>query len=219
VYAPFGSGVLVVRKGLLNYSPDEMEMIRHSGEENAGGIAALGKAIVLLRRIGMDLIIKEEQALTAHALHGLAQVPGLTIYGIKDPNSPRFDRKGGVISFVLKGMLSPRVARELAEKGGIGIRCGCHCAHILVKHLVGVPPALEWFQRLIAILIPWLRFPGIARVSVGIGNSESDIDMLIQTLGRIVWKSGDSVSHPKTGIQRQIDDFAKAAARRVYSEG
>ncbi len=217
VYAPFGSGVLVVRKGLLNYSPAEMEMIRHSGEENAGGIAALGKAIVLLRRIGMDLIIKEEQALTAHALHGLAQVPGLTIYGIKDPNSPRFDRKGGVISFVLKGMLSPRVARELAEQGGIGIRCGCHCAHILVKHLVGVPPALEWFQRLIAILIPWLRFPGLARVSIGIGNSESDIDMLIQTLGRIVWKSGDSVSHQKTDMQRQIDDFAKAASRRVYS--
>ena len=49
-------------------------MIQSSGEENAGGIAALGKALVLLQRIGMDLIQEEEQALTRRALHGLAQI-------------------------------------------------------------------------------------------------------------------------------------------------
>ncbi len=217
LYAPFGAGVLLAGKGMLNFSSAEMDIIRSSGEENAGGIAALGKAIVLLRRIGMDLIIKDEQALTAHALRGLAQIPGLTIYGIRDPNSPRFAQKVGVIPFTLKGMLSTRVARELAEQGGIGIRCGCHCAHILVKHLVGVPPGLEWIQRVIAILIPRLSFPGLARVSIGIGNSESDIDILVQTLGRIVWKSSDSAIRSKKDMRREIDDFAKAVARRVYS--
>jgi len=217
LYAPFGTGVLLAGKGMLDFSSAELDLIRSSGEENAGGIAALGKAIVLLRRIGMDLIIKDEQALTAHALRGLAQIPGLTIYGIRDPNSPRFAQKVGVIPFTLKGMLSTRVARELAEQGGIGIRCGCHCAHILVKHLVGVPPGLEWIQRVIAILIPRLSFPGLARVSIGIGNSESDIDILVQTLGRIVWKSSDSAIRSKKDMRREIDDFAKAVARRVYS--
>ena len=45
VYAPFGTGVLLARKGLLNFTPAEMEMIQASGEENAAGIAALGKAL------------------------------------------------------------------------------------------------------------------------------------------------------------------------------
>jgi selenocysteine lyase/cysteine desulfurase len=64
VYAPFGCGVLVARKGLLHFSSEEMELIRSSGEENAGGIAALGKSMVLLQRIGMDVIREEEQFLT-----------------------------------------------------------------------------------------------------------------------------------------------------------
>ena len=56
VYAPFGTGVLVVRKGLLNFSTTEMESIQSSGDENAGGIAALGKALIFLQKTGMELI-------------------------------------------------------------------------------------------------------------------------------------------------------------------
>jgi len=55
VYAPFGTGVLVVRKGMLSFGPTEMERIRLSGEENVGGIAALGTSLVLLRRIGYEV--------------------------------------------------------------------------------------------------------------------------------------------------------------------
>jgi selenocysteine lyase/cysteine desulfurase len=50
VYAPFGTGVLVARKGLLNFSSMELEQIKSSGEENAGGIAALGKALLLIQK-------------------------------------------------------------------------------------------------------------------------------------------------------------------------
>ena len=70
VYAPFGTGVLVVRRGLLGFRPAELELIQSSGEENVGGIAALGKALVLLQRIGLDVIQEEEQALTGLALRG-----------------------------------------------------------------------------------------------------------------------------------------------------
>ena len=171
VYAPFGCGVLMVKKGLLNFSSAELDLIKSSGEENAGGIAALGKSLLLLQRIGMDLIQEKEQALTSRALRGLAQVPGLTIYGMKDPDSPRFAQKGGIIVFNLKGIMAPQVAKELAERGGIGVRYGCHCAHILIKHLVGVPPLLERFQGLLLTLFPKLRLPGVVRVSFGIENS------------------------------------------------
>ena len=32
--------------------------------------------------------------------------------------------------------LENRIAKELALQGGIGVRYGCHCAHILVKRLL-----------------------------------------------------------------------------------
>ena len=122
VYAPFGCGVLVARKGLLTFSPEEFELIRSSGEENAAGIAALGKSLLLLQRIGMDLIGQEEHELTSRMLREMAAIPGLKIYGIKDPGSPHFSHKIGVIVFTLGNMMSNRTATELAIQSGIGVR-------------------------------------------------------------------------------------------------
>ncbi len=229
VYAPFGSGVLLVRKGLLNFSHAEYELIQSSGEENVGGIAALGKALVLLRRIGLDLIQEEEQALTGQALRGLAQIPGLKIYGTKDPDSPRFAQKGGVIVFDLKGRLPSRVAKKLAERGGIGVRYGCHCAHLLIKRLININPVLERMQGLILILFPRIVLPGLVRVSLGIENSEEDVDTLVHVLGNIArqprsgrdrnitsTRDGTPIS-PQEDVQQQMNEFARAVARRVYA--
>jgi selenocysteine lyase/cysteine desulfurase len=214
VYAPFGAGALLARKGLLRFSSSELELIRASGEENAGGIAALGKALLLLQRIGLEVIQAEEQALTGRALAGLAQIPGLTIYGIKDPASPRFARKGGVIAFDLKGILPSRVAKELAERGGIGVRYGCHCAHLLIKHLLRVPPLLQQFQGLMLTLVPRLSLPGVVRVSLGIENSAADVDTLIRVLDSIARQPRAGV---ESNVKQQMDDFAGAATQRVYA--
>ena len=230
IYAPFGCGVLIVKKGLLGFSSAELELIQSSGEENAGGIAALGKALVLLQRIGWDLIREEEQALTRRALRGMAQIPGLRIYGIKDPDSPRFDQKAGVIVFGLKSMMADRVAKELAVRGGIGVRYGCHCAHILIKHLLGLNPLLEQFQRLILTLFPKLKLPGLVRASLGLGTSEEDVDTLINVLHKIAGKPrnlpdppSDSTYKatpvlPQADVQRQMNDFVRASSLRVYSQ-
>jgi len=213
VYAPFGSGVLIARKELLHFSPAELAKIQASGEENVGGIAALGKVLVLLQRIGLDVIQVEEQALTTQALRGLAQIPGLEVYGIKDPASPEFAHKGGVIVFGLKNMMANRVAKELAERGGIGVRYGCHCAHMLIKHLLHIHPLLERFQGVIVTLFPQVSLPGLTRVSLGLENNEADIATLIQVLSQIARQP-----QAKTNIQHQMDDFTKAAARRVYTQ-
>jgi selenocysteine lyase/cysteine desulfurase len=214
--------VLVARKGLLHFSSTELDLIQSSGEENVGGIAALGKALVLLRRIGLDVIQEEEQALTGRALRGMAQIPGLTIYGIKDPDSPQFAQKGGVIVFDLKGIMPSRVAQELAEQGGIGVRWGCHCAHLLVKRLLHIPPLLELFQGLIVALFPKLNLPGVTRVSLGIENSAEEVDRLIHMLDQIARQPRPTVSNPfaftQTDIQKQMDAFARTMAQRVYSE-
>jgi selenocysteine lyase/cysteine desulfurase len=218
-YAPFGCGVLVTRKNLLNFGPADMKRIQSSGEENAGGIAALGKALVLLQRIGLDTIQEEERALTRQTLQGLAQIPGIKIYGIKDQDSPRFAQKGGVIVFDVKNMMPNRVAKKLAEQGGIGVRYGCHCAHLLIKHLLHVPPLLAQLQGLILILFPRIALPGVVRVSLGIENSREDIDALIHVLDGIARRSRDSKStnESQPNAQQQIDDFVNAATRRVYT--
>ena len=210
VYAPFGTGALVARKGLLRFSADELLRIQASGEENTGGIAALGKALMLLRRIGLEVIQEEEQALTAQALRGMAQIPGVEVYGIKDPDSPAFARKGGVISFTVKDTMAGPVAEALAARG-IGIRSGCHCAHLLVKHVLHIHPALEQFQGLILTLFPKLSLPGVDRVSLGIENTAEDVDALLAALAEIAQQPK---VQPK--FQAQLDAFAQGVAQRVY---
>lgn len=212
IYAPFGCGVLVARKGLLHFSDDEFESIRSSGEENAAGIAALGKAIVLLQRIGMDLIKKKEKTLTIRALQGLSQIQGLRIYGIKDPGLPDFDSKGGVIVFAIKKIFPDRVAKKLAQ-AGIGVRYGCHCSHILIKHLLHVGPSLERFQHQLIRLFPAINLPGLARISLGIENTENDIDRLILALDQIARKSEESGLVSK----KAVSDFIEARFRKVYT--
>ncbi len=216
VYAPFGCGVLVARKGLLSFNPDELERIHSSGNENTGGIAALGKAFVILQRIGMNIIREEEQALTIRALSGLSAIPGLKIYGIKDPDSPRFSQRIGVIVFELKDMMADKVAKELAIQSGIGVRNGCLCAHILIKHMLNISPVLEQFQGLIQTLFPKVKFPGLTRISLGIENNEEDVDELIRSLNKIT-QQARTPSTSKVDIQQQINDFIKDSALRVYS--
>ena len=215
VYAPFGTGILFARKGFLNFNPAELRQIQSYGEENTGGIAALGKSLLILKRIGMEVIREEEKILTRHTLNGLANIDGLRIYGVKDPDSPRFSQKGGVIVFTIKGLMSDKVAKELAIRGGIGVRYGCHCAHILVKHILSVPPGLERFQRIIASLFRRLRFPGVARVSLGIQTTERDIDNLIQIVGKIAART--SIPKQKE-VEEQIKEYVKASTLKVYSQ-
>jgi selenocysteine lyase/cysteine desulfurase len=215
-YAPFGTGVLVARKGPLAFSPGEMEGIRSAGEENVGGIAALGKALLLLQRIGMDVIQEAEQALTARALRGLAQIPGIKVPGIANPDSPSFAFKGGVIPFDLKGVISHTVARRLAARGGIGVRSGCHCAHLTVKRMAAIPPWAEQLQRLILTVLRRFELPGVVRVSLGIENSEADVDTLMHVLGGIARQRKDGAA--EKAVRQQLDDACKAAARSVYAQ-
>ena len=167
------------------------------------------------------MIQAEEQALTGRTLRGLAHIPGLEVYGIKNPDSPRFAQKGGVIVFGLKGIMANRVAKKLAERG-IGVRSGCHCAHMLIKRLLNIPPLLAQFQGVILTLFPQIALPGVTRVSLGIENSAEDVDALIQVLGNIARQPragmANAFASTQTDAQNQIDDFVRAAAQRVYSQ-
>jgi selenocysteine lyase/cysteine desulfurase len=85
----------------------------------------------------------------------------------------------------MDGAMPNAIAKRLSEHGGIGVRYGCHCSHLLVKNLLGVGPGLERFQKVLLTVLPKVRLPGLLRVSMGIGNSEDDVDTLISVLEEI----------------------------------
>lgn len=218
LYAPFGCGVLVVRKGLLQYAPEDRKTILASGEENLAGIAAMGKALQILGRIGMEVIEKEEQELTALMLSGLQEIPGMKIVGIREYDEKKLAKRVGVIPFNLGNMVSFGVGKKLAIQSGIGVRVGCHCAHILVKHVLGVGPGLEKFQRIMQTLIPAMSFPGVVRVSLGIENTRQDVVTLLSALKQISDKSHSKASGaPSREAKRIIPDYTASCKQKVFS--
>jgi len=211
MYAPFGSGALIARKGLLEMSAYERETIRKSGEENVAGIAAMGKSILLLQKIGMDVAEHEEQKLSIRLLVELSKIKGITIYGI-DPNSAEIQNRLGVVVFQMKGLMADKTAKHLFLNGGIGVRYGCHCSHMLVKKLLGIEPRLEKFQKLFVTLFPKMQLPGLTRVSLGLGNTSSDIDRLVEELRNV----GSRLD--KKHIAQMNDAFLQKISNLVYTE-
>ncbi len=117
----------------------------------------LGAAVDYLTGLGMDRVRAHERDLTAYMLERLAQVPGLRVVG-----PPEADARGGLASFTIEGM-HPHDVAELADRGGVCIRAGHHCAQPLMRCL-GVGAT--------------------ARASVGVYNEPGDIDALVEALIR-----------------------------------
>ena len=185
MYAPFGSGALITKKELMNFKPEELNEIKTSGEENVVGIAAMGKSMVLLQRIGMDAIQIEEQNHTRYTLNKLLKIKGITIYGIHDTSSNQIKNKGAIISFKIHGVPHNLVAKELAEIAGIGVRSGCFCAHLMVKQLMGITPFRGKLAEVLLKYIPSIdtsTLPGIVRISFGLENDDQEIDQFINAI-------------------------------------
>jgi cysteine desulfurase/selenocysteine lyase len=115
----------------------------------------LGAAVDYLSKIGMERVRAHELALTEHMFARLSDVPGLRIVG-----PPEAERRGGIASFTIDG-IHPHDVAELADRGGVCIRAGHHCAQPLMRCL-GVGAT--------------------ARASVGVYNEPADIDALVDAL-------------------------------------
>jgi cysteine desulfurase / selenocysteine lyase len=123
----------------------------------------LGAAVEYLSKLGMERVREHERALAAYMLERLPEVPGLRVVG-----PPQADARGGLASFTIEG-IHPHDVAELADRGGVCIRAGHHCAQPLMRCL-GVGAT--------------------ARASVGVYNEPADIDALVDALlaGREIFK-------------------------------
>lgn len=176
MYGPAGVGILYGKRNLLEKMPPYQgggEMISHvtfqhttyaelpfkfeAGTPDFVDIAAFDKALDFIAETGMANIEAQEHELLVAATAGLAEIPGLTIYGTSD-------HKSAVISFNVEGIHNYDLGM-LLDKQGVAVRTGHHCAQPLMERL-GVP--------------------GTVRASFAVYNTLAEVDVFLAALRRAV---------------------------------
>ncbi|VVB72475.1 Cysteine desulfurase [uncultured archaeon] len=101
-----------------------------AGTPDISAAIGLGAAMDYLSRVGLKEIHDHERRLTRRLLAGLAEIKGVRIFG---PETA--EKRGGVVSFGVDGLLPHEVALMLDQTSSIMVRSGHHCCIPLMKHL------------------------------------------------------------------------------------
>lgn len=128
-----------------------------AGTPDIVGAVGLASALEYLEKLGRAEILSHERNLLAYATEQLKAIPGLKIIGTAK-------EKLGVISFIIEG-IHPHDISEILDHEGIAVRAGHHCAQ----------PAMERFH-----------VPATTRASLGIYNTQNDIDRLVSGLHNVI---------------------------------
>jgi cysteine desulfurase / selenocysteine lyase len=223
-YAPFGAGFLYGPRALMNEAPPYLpgggtaaqvssfsaEYLpapdRHQGgTPNIGGVVAMSRAFLFLQSIGMEELRRHELQLLTKTMTALQAMDGVHVYGPSDPT-----QRLGVISFNVEGVSDMLTAAILSEEGGLAVRNGRFCAHIYMDKLLaqthGDDPKAP---------------KGAARASFGAYNDESDVERLLEFVGRVrehKWVGhyrtrGDSVSAEFAG--RCADQWMESSSQEA----
>lgn len=124
----------------------------------------LGEAVDYLTKIGFGAIAQHEKSLVERMYRGLAEIPGVEVYGPTDVK-----RRIAIISFNIKGMNPHDVAAILDNSANIMVRSGHHCTIPLHNELLRRPD-------------------GTVRASVYIYNTLVEIGKLVDAVGEIAKK-------------------------------
>ena len=146
MYGPMGIGALVGRRAAmdrlvpLRFGGDMVEWVDYQqasfaelparlegGTPNVGGAVGMAAAASFIDATGRAAIDAHVEALRAHALAGLAALPGVTVLS---PHSTA----SAIVSFVAAGV-HPHDIGTLLDEQGIAVRTGHHCAMPLTEHL------------------------------------------------------------------------------------
>lgn len=86
-------------------------------------IIGLSQAVDYLNMVGIERIQAHDARLVERAMAGLAEIPGVDIFGPPEPHLRR-----AIVSFNLGNLPAFEVGRMLNEEFGIAVRAGEHCA-------------------------------------------------------------------------------------------
>jgi cysteine desulfurase/selenocysteine lyase len=131
-------------------------------------------------REAMGRVAAWNRRLTARALDGLADIPGITIHGPRQA-----ERRTSLVAFNLPGR-DPILAAQLLDRAGIEARAGCHCA-TLAHHALGLDP------------------PASCRLSFYLYNTPAEIDQAVAAVAAIA--SGHR--QPATPWYRRLTQSAR----------
>ena len=193
MYSPYGGGAVVGPWEILNehmpefygggivnivrdyqqsykYAPDSYE----AGSPNYAGVVGLGEAIRVLQEIGFDDIEAHERALVKKLVDGLSKFDNIIIYG----DYENLEDRVGVVTFNFTDLNSFVLARTLSEEFGVATRRGAFCAHPYVWRLMGISDEeAEGFENCVDV-----NTPGMIRISLGIYNTEEEVDQFLAML-------------------------------------
>jgi cysteine desulfurase family protein len=149
-----GTGSASLPDEMPDWLPDRFE----AGTQNGPGIAGLKAAAEFILATGVENIRRHEMSLTARLQQGLAQIPGVTLYGPRDMAG-----KVPIVSCNVGAVDSEEVAYVLDEVYDIQVRAGLHCA----------PQA----HRSLGTLDQ-----GTVRFSIGHFNTKEQIDAVLEVV-------------------------------------
>ena len=225
MYAPLGCGALVgprsafeggvpdqVGGGTVLFVSEEEEMwsgppeSEEAGSPNVVGAVAMAAAARFISDdLGWDWVIQHERDLTSYALGKLNEIPGLLVYGPRDPALQQ-DRLG-VIAFNLAKVDHQLTAAILSHEYAIGTRTGGFCAHPYLMRLFDVTPERAHQLREEVSCGDRRGMPGAVRMSFGFYNSREDVDAAVNALWAIQrgeWR-GDYRQNIKSGEYRPVE--------------
>lgn len=198
MYAPFGSGVVVVKKEMLEgkrpfllgggavdsvFDDDvyykESPYKEEAGTPNFLGAMSIIAAMSVLKNIGYEQIVSHEKGLKDRLLKGLQCFSKVQLYG----NSKEEERVG-VISFNVEGLYHHDIGTLLQDKRGIAVRTGCFCAQPYVTRLLGMTNE-ERYQYMEK---PGARALGMVRASFGLYNTKQEVDEFLNCMEDIIHK-------------------------------
>ncbi len=123
------------------------------GTHNLLGIVGMTAGVRWIKQAGLDSIRMHEQSLTQRFMDGVADIPGLKIFG-----NPSVERRTAVVSLTRQDVDPQYMARWLASEHNVASRAGYHCAP-LAHESIGSLPGL-----------------GTLRVSFGFSNTVEEVD-------------------------------------------
>lgn len=203
MYAPFGGGVLVGRRQLLEQMmPDDVgggsvDFVTHenydlareffkrntAGTPNVIGLVSMALACLILKRdIGFANIMNHEQAILDRARELFSLSSNIQTYADLDFDA---NKKCSIITFNVKGHSPALVAARLGHEFGIGVRQGAICQFSYVAKLLGLDSAQVASIRNAAISGNADQMFGIVRASFGLENELGDVDRLLSALEEI----------------------------------
>ena len=175
LYGPSGVGVLYAREELLEIMPPFMgggdmissvtfeestwAKIPHKFEAGTPAIVqviGLGVAIEYRKSLGLEDIRKYEKTILDYATQKLLDIEGLRLIGTAED-------KASVLSFTLDFAHAHDIA-TIIDSSGVAVRAGHHCAQPLMNRM---------------------NVAATVRASLGLYNTEEDIDRLVSSLHNV----------------------------------